>query len=288
MGSGQDNPRGVIDQNPFSPEAMAVAARFLSTEAERAEAAEAIATLARDGYCVIENAIDAEQLAAARAEVDRLNEMTPPSASSFGGFDTRRAFNLVGRSRVFDPLVAHPAVVATVEAHLGDQIQLSETSTVTLGPGQDAQVLHHDDGCYPMARPHMPLMVSAMWAIDNFTVANGATRVVPGSHLVPEVDTAADTVPLEMAAGSVGLWDGRLVHGGGANTAEASRSGVAVLYSRAWLRQQENQYLCLASEVVAGFDRRYQRLLGWCLYGPHTGIVQGRDPKHLLAAGGQM
>jgi len=195
---------------------------------------------------------------------------------------TRRAFNLLGRSRVFDPLATHPTVVAAVESHLDDQIQLSETSTVTLEPGQGAQVLHHDDGCYPMPRPHMPLMVSVMWAIDDFTVANGATRVVPGSHLVAEVETAADTVPLEMSAGSVGLWDGRLVHGGGANTTGVARRGVAVLYTRAWLRQQENQYLCVSPDVVAGFDRRFQRLLGWCLYGPHTGIVQGRDPKHLL------
>jgi ectoine hydroxylase-related dioxygenase (phytanoyl-CoA dioxygenase family) len=125
-------------------------------------------------------------------------------------------------------------------------------------------------------------MVSVMWAIDDFTEANGATRVVPGSHLETEVDTTAETEPLEMPAGSVGLWDGRLVHGGGANSTDAVRRGVAVLYARAWLRQQENQFLCLAPETVAGFDRRFQRLLGWCLYGPHTGIVQGRDPKHLL------
>ncbi|MDG2114717.1 MAG: phytanoyl-CoA dioxygenase family protein [Actinomycetota bacterium] len=282
MDTGQDNPLGAIDRNPFSPEAMAVAARFLSTEADRAEVSDAITALARDGYCVIENALDAEQLAAARDEVDRLNAETPPSASSFGGYDTRRAFNLLGRSRAFDPLAAHPKVIAAVEAHLDDQIQLSETSTITLESGQGTQVLHHDDGCYPVPRPHMPLMISAMWAIDDFTAANGATRVVPGSHLVTEVDTAAATLPLEMPAGSVGLWDGRLVHGGGANTTGAPRRGLAVLYARAWLRQQENQYLCLAPEVVAGFDRRLQRLLGWCLYGPHTGIVQGRDPKHLL------
>jgi len=282
MDPSQDNQRGVIDQNPFSPEAMAVAARFLSTEAEQAKASEAISSLSRDGYCVIEGVLDDQQLAAVRKEVDHLNEQTPASGSSFGGSDTLRAFNLLGRSRAFDPLAAHPLVVAATEAHLNDQIQLSETSTVTLGPGQSAQVLHHDDGCYPIPRPHLPLMVSAMWAIDDFTVANGATRVVPGSHLATEVDTAADTVPLEMPAGSMGLWDGRLVHGGGANTTGAVRRGVAVLYARAWLRQQENQYLCLAPDVVAGFDRRFQRLLGWCLYGSHTGVVQGRDPKHLL------
>ena len=283
MDSDRDNTRDAIDRNPFGPEAMAVAARVLSTEAERAEASEAIASLARDGYCIIENALDGQQLAAVRQEVDRLNALTPASASSFGGYNTRRAFNLLGRSRVFDPLVMQPTVVATIESHLDDQIQLSETSTVTLGPGQGSQILHYDDGCYPMPRPHMPLMVSAMLAVDDFAVANGATRVVPGSHLAPEVDPEADTVPLKMSAGSVGLWDGRLVHGGGANTTDVARRGVAVLYARAWLRQQENQYLCIAPEVVAGFDRRFQRLLGWSLYGPHTGIVEGRDPKHLLA-----
>lgn len=276
------SPRGAIDQNPFSPEAMALSARFLSTEEERAEMSGAVGALARDGYCIIEGALDDDELAAARGEVDRLNAETPPSSSTFGGFDTRRAFNLLGRSRGFDPLAAHRGVVATIEGHLGDQIQLSETSTVTLEPQQGAQILHHDDGCYPMPRPHLPLMVSAMWAIDDFTAANGATRVVPGSHLVAEVDIEADTVPLEMPAGSVGLWDGRLVHGGGANTTDAVRRGVAVLYTRAWLRQQENQFLCLDPELVAGFDRRYQRLLGWCLYGVHTGIVEGRDPKHVL------
>lgn len=40
--------------------------------------------------------------------------------------------------------------------------------------------------------------------------------------------------------------------------------------------------LCLDRSLVAGFDRRYQRLLGWCTYGPHTGIVAGRDPKQTL------
>lgn len=58
MDPSQDNQRGVIDQNPFSPEAMAVAARLLSTEAEQAKASEAISSLSRDGYCVIEGVLD--------------------------------------------------------------------------------------------------------------------------------------------------------------------------------------------------------------------------------------
>ena len=274
-----------IDRNPFSSEAMAQAARFLSSEEERLAVASQSRELRDVGYTVLADLLDADTLAEARREVDRLMAETPPSASSFGGYDTKRAFNLLGRSRAFDALASHPSVIAVIEAHLADQIHLSETSTVTLGAGEAAQILHYDDGCYPVPRPHMPLMVSVMWALDDFTEANGATRMAAGTHLQtdPDID-GSDTVPLEMSAGSVGLWDGRTIHGGGANTTDRPRRGIAVLYARAWLRQQENQFLCLDRAVVSGFDRKYQRLLGWCMYGPHTGIVQGRDPKHTLGA----
>jgi hypothetical protein len=98
MDPSQDNQRGVIDQNPFSPEAMAVAARLLSTEAEQAKASEAISSLSRDGYCVIEGVLDDQQLAAVRKEVDHLNEQTPASGSSFGGSDTLPKRTLTTRS----------------------------------------------------------------------------------------------------------------------------------------------------------------------------------------------
>lgn len=272
-----------LDLNPFSPEAMAQAGRWVSTDAERAAAAGPVHELGDQGYAVLSNLIEGDTLAAARAALDTLNDQTPPSTSTFGGFRTRRPFNLLGQSRAFDPLVTHPLVIAAIEAHLDDQIQISEASGITIGPGEPAQILHHDDGCYPLSRPHPPLMVSVMWALDDFEEANGGTRMAPGTHQVdqPVIDEL-ETIPMEMTAGSALLWDGRTIHGGGANHAERPRRGVAVLYAKAWLRQQENQFLCLDRTVVAGFDRRYQRLLGWCIYANHTGLVGGRDPKHLL------
>ena len=269
--------------NPFSSEAMSQSARFLATDDEGQAVADNVDQLAASGYTVLTDLLDEETLAAARDELDRLMAETPDSSTPFGGYGTKRAFNLLGRSRAFDPLVGHPLVVAAVEAHLQDQIQLSEVSTVTLGPSENAQMLHFDDGCYPLPRPHEPLMVSVMWAMDDFTEVNGATRIVPGSHLDPDpAFVSVPTEPLLMSAGSAGLWDGRTVHGGGANNSDRPRRGIAVLYARAWLRQQENQYLCLDRSLIASFDRRYQRLLGWCTYGPHTGIVEGRDPKGQL------
>lgn len=274
-----------IDRNPFSAEAMAMAAHRISTDANRAGADAQIRELATLGFTHFPDRVGGAELDEVRAEFDRLNTGVDTSRSTFGGYRTRRVFNLAGNSRAFDQLITDPLVIAAVEAHLQDQIQLSEISSIQIEPGEVAQALHHDDGCYPLPRPHPPLMVSAIWALDPFTEANGASRVLPGSHLEvsPDLDAAVGaTIPLEMGAGSVGLWDGRLIHGGGANHTERPRRAIAVLYARAWLRQQENQYLCIDRATVAGFDRDYQRLLGWSRYGPHTGIVGGRDPGHLL------
>ena len=50
-------------------------------------------------------------------------------------------------------------------------------------PGEAAQGPHHDDSFYKVARPRAPLGISMIAAIDDFTADNGATEIVPGSHL---------------------------------------------------------------------------------------------------------
>ncbi len=278
-----DTTAQLVDRNPFSPEAMSAVARLVSTEAERDAVAPPAARLAADGYAVLPDLIVGDELRAVGESLDELLAVTRPVDSSFAGSRTTRVFNMLGRSRAFDGIARHPKVIALVESHLADQIQVSEMSSVSIGPGEPEQILHFDDGCYPLPRPHPPLMVSVMWAIDDFTLDNGATHLVRGSHLEVEPPvTATDTDRLVMTAGSAGLWDGRLVHGAGANTTDRERRAIVVLYARAWLRQQENQYLCVDHETVATLDPDYQHLLGWSRYGPHTGIVDGRDPRRVL------
>jgi ectoine hydroxylase-related dioxygenase (phytanoyl-CoA dioxygenase family) len=124
-----------------------------------------------------------------------------------------------------------------------------------------------------------------MWALTDFTEANGATRLVPGSHLwdhAPDYGRAYDTVPAEMAAGSVLVWHGSLWHGGGANATERRRYGIAMNYCAGWVRQQENQQLGLPLDTVASFEPRLQELCGFGTYHHLIGHIDKQTPAQRL------
>jgi ectoine hydroxylase-related dioxygenase (phytanoyl-CoA dioxygenase family) len=113
---------------------------------------------------------------------------------------------------------------------------------------------------------------------------------VPGSHRAddPRAFTIDDTVPAEMPRGSVVLYTGRTVHGGGANRTDAWRTGVNVDYVLGWLRQEENQYLSIPIEVVRELPERMQRLLGYEMGAYALGYIDDvRSPMALLGGDDQ-
>ena len=124
-----------------------------------------------------------------------------------------------------------------------------------------------------------------MWALTDFTEANGATRVVPGSHLAdrsPDYGHPYDTVPAEMAKGSVLVWHGSLWHGGGANTTDTRRVGIAMNYCAGYIRQQENQQLGLPLDHRPTFPPRLQELCGFGIYNGLIGHIDKQVPSRLL------
>jgi ectoine hydroxylase-related dioxygenase (phytanoyl-CoA dioxygenase family) len=143
--------------------------------------------------------------------------------------------------------------------------------------------VHRDDGVYPIARPHRELVVNTMWALDDFTEANGATVVVPGSHTWIDERPTADSpvVRAVMPKGSVMLFVGSLFHGGGANTTDKARLGVILEFCAGWLRPQENHVLGVPKQIVAGLEPRLQELLGYDVLGL-LGNVDGRHPRKYL------
>jgi len=127
-------------------------------------------------------------------------------------------------------------------------------------------------------------VLNTMWALDDFTEANGATHVAPGSNHWTDQrpDENTKTVRALMPAGSVMFFVGTLYHGGGANNTDKPRLGTIIEYCAGWLRPQENHCLAVPAEIVRTLPARLQELLGWGIHPPFVGYVDGRHPRKTL------
>ncbi len=253
--------------------------------------AEAVSAALRDhGAVIIERLIDETQCDRLAAELQPWLDSTPMGADEFSGVTTRRTGALLTRCPSSVDLVAHPLVLDVVDRTLWPKkttFQLHLTQSIAIGPGGPPQMLHRDHWCFdffPFPRD-VDVEVSTMWALTDFTDERGATRVVPDSHRTPDdvKYTMDDSLPAEMPRGSVVLYLGSTVHGGGENRSDDVRIGINVDYVLGWLRQEENQYLSYSLDEVRAMPERVQRLVGYEPGAYALGYIDGgRSPMTLL------
>lgn len=246
-----------------------------------ASAAEIARDLEHAGYSVIPARMDAKDLAAVRTELARLLA-SADWGSGFDGNRTKRVWALLARTRCMDQAALDPLILKAVDQAIGPGSQFSLTYATQVHPGQQAQVLHYEQGVYPLPRDR-DVMLTAIWALDDFTADNGATRVVPGSHQPSSDKPAPDqAVAVPVTAGSVLLFSGRLYHGAGANISTRPRLGVVIDYQQPWLRPCETHALSADPSQVRLLPERLQELLGFNQPSPYLGFIDGRHPRQWL------
>jgi ectoine hydroxylase-related dioxygenase (phytanoyl-CoA dioxygenase family) len=244
-------------------------------------------TIERDGYTIVEHAIEPGLVDALHDDLRRLEEVyeVVPSDNSFEGARTVRIYNLLAYGPLYEAIPVHPNVLPIVERVLDPGCLVSSLSSISIQPGETAQPIHADDQLLPLPKPHVPTVCNTMWALTDFTEANGATRIIPGSHQAdrsPDYGAAYESIPAEMPRGSVLIWHGSLWHGGGANTTDERRVGIAMNYCAGWIRQQENQQLGIPREVAARFPPRLRQLCGYGIYNGLVGHINKHDPAEML------
>jgi hypothetical protein len=241
--------------------------------------------LGREACCVVDRVVAPEVMDRVRAELDPWFQSVPKGRDEFTGRDTQRVGGLIARSETARELVENPVVLGTVGQSLShaSNFQLHLTQTIAIGPGQGAQAIHRDQWAFDFFPfpDRYQVQCNTIWAMTDFTEANGATRVIPGSHRLEDKlrFEESDTEPAEMEKGSVLFYMGGLYHGGGANRSDETRIGINITYAVAWLRQEENQYLTVPREIASELPESLLRLMGYAQGAYALGYIDDtRDP----------
>jgi ectoine hydroxylase-related dioxygenase (phytanoyl-CoA dioxygenase family) len=228
-----------------------------------------VAALRRDGAAIVRQQVDTDVTEAVRGELrEHFDTQGQLDQSDFNGYKTLRLSGILGISRTSAEMVAHPRVIEIADAILLPHCinyRIGSLTAIEIHPGEAEQLLHTDDEIYPIRIPGMDWQISAMWALDEFTEKNGATRVIPQSHVRQQrIDPLRhDPVQAVMPIGSVLFYLGSTLHGGGANHSQSPRAGLINTYSLGWLRQEENQYLAVPREIAESYPDHIQRLMGY-------------------------
>lgn len=252
-------------------------------QAWEATAPAVVDAMEADGYCIVEGLMAPTDVEQARTAMRQILAGVPTGRNDFEGRATKRVYALFAKTRAFDRAAVDPLVLGVLDAVLG-HYQLSAPTGISIGAGERAQPIHRDESIYPLPTDYPNVVVNTMWALDDFTERNGATRLVPGSHRwTDRAPGAGDRfVHATMGAGSVMFYLGKVWHGGGANQTDSPRLGVILEFVSAWLRAQENHILAVPRETVAALPERLQELLGYNIYPPFVGYVDGRHPRRYI------
>lgn len=254
----------------------------MSSSTDRASAA-----LARDGFCIIERAVDPALIAGINADLNQRFTETPPCQGDFYGPRTKRFGALLGRSPQVAKLVMHERILAIVEQMLlpwCDRIALNLTQAIEIHPGALPQLPHRDQDMWGGPKGSLEYLVNVMWPLDAFTRENGGTRLWPGSHIDPEVldmDEDEAVVPT-VVPGDALLFLGSTLHGGGGNATMAPRRGIVASYCLGWLKPFELQWLVYPPAVARRFPPDLAALVGYAQHRPNLGNVEGQCPSILL------
>jgi ectoine hydroxylase-related dioxygenase (phytanoyl-CoA dioxygenase family) len=247
--------------------------------------ADVTAAMREDGFVVVDNLVSDELMDRVAEELEEHIDLTPPGLDDFVGRLTRRTGSLIPRSVASRELIQHPLVLGAAADLLqkATAYQLHLTQVISVFPGETNQPLHRDElawDFFPFPLDY-DVQCNTMWAMTDFTVENGATRLAPGSHKIAGKQEFEESqiVRAEMERGSVFFYSGKIYHGAAANKTDEVRQGINLTYCVGWVRQEENQYLSTPIEVAKTLDDDLLALMGYKMGGLAMGYIRDfEDP----------
>jgi len=188
-----------------------------------------------------------------KSEIKNLLTALEEAESKVGNEQVTRgqAFVHVANLPTIDPsffkIIDHPKILPLLEYHLGDSMILGSLNSRNVRPGDTEDQDLHSDIPQLLLNNQSPVMMNTIWMLDDFTIENGATRVVPGSH-----KSGLDQPPQEMmvphivnavgAAGTVLVINGQVWHAASANQTSKPRRALFAHYRKHMLLFQNDPH----------------------------------------------
>jgi ectoine hydroxylase-related dioxygenase (phytanoyl-CoA dioxygenase family) len=230
--------------------------------------------LDKKGYLIFKNVLSPEKLDSILAQLEELWAVEGDHAGEENYIEVgvRRLANLANKGEIFCQLYAHPQVLEVVEAVMGPDIRTSMINARDVPPHTGVRMPFHMDSDNGRVRDEKGYSAAtAIWMLDEFSVANGATAFVPGSHLLGTNPRQAlsdlnashpDEIVIEGQAGDVLVFNGHCWHAGRPNETDHHRRAVLIHYLRADVPRPENRRQHLDPERGAALTLRQRELLG--------------------------
>ena len=223
------------------------------------------------GYVILENFMSPALLEGLRARVEELFAIEGQNAGAEFRQEegTRRLANLVDKGELFREIVAMPRILEQIQAVIGPNFKLSSLNARSANPHSESdQPLHADMGGIPDEQGYW--VCNTIWLLDDFTPENGATRVVPGTHLLkmlpqqvlPDIFAPHPNQELVLGkAGTVVVMNAHAWHGGTANRTGAPRRALHGFYCRRDKPQQQYQKQLLRPETQRNLTPALRKVL---------------------------
>lgn len=233
----------------------------------------------RDGYVVINDVLSQDQVARLKQRVDELASQEQQSGSSHfysPSGKLQRVWNLLNKDPIFSEVLDRELIISAMgkifnRDTIHDKYYLSSFQANILMAGAEAQKWHLDT---PMPEPHPSWIIKSntMWPLDDFTEINGATEVIPGSHLIPHRPRTDHPMFISgqkkviAKAGSVIITHGALWHRSGDNRSDRSRTVLLGSFAASFTREianEENIFRITSRDRYENFSPNIKRMIGW-------------------------
>jgi len=213
------------------------------------------------GFTTVPNVLKVADLEFLRATMDKIYTAYDPERDSLRqpeGYNF--SANTVDKHPFFHTLFLRSPIYDLMRYFLGQDCILSSLNSLEPLQGQGNQSLHRDTGTPP---GDAVSSLNSLWVVDGMDVDNGATRVLPGSHLadLQTPDDEKGVVHVEVPPGTVVVINASLLHGASANHSGRRRRVLHGYFVRKGAKQQTEQKKYLSAETQAALPLATRRVL---------------------------